>query len=299
MSEMKKYKVLDKCPICEKTDLEDYLKTKDFTFSKESFVVQKCKHCGFRFTNPIPKEEDIGSYYGADNYMSHATKSRKGLLPFVYKRVRNMNLNNKLKLVKKYANGKKLLDIGAGNGFFLKACEIEQFVVAGLEPDEKARKVAFDDYGLELKDPQHLSNIKDGSIDVITMWHVLEHVYHLKKDIAEYKRVLKNDGSLIIALPNIDSFDSTYYKEYWDGLDLPLHLYHFTPNDVKNLFEQFNMDVIEMKPMKFDSYWVSMNSEKFKGGSLPKAFFIGWKSNLKAKNGKYSSQMYVIKHKKQ
>ena len=297
MSETKKYNLLEKCPICGGTHLEDYLKTKDFTFSKESFTVQKCGDCGFRFTNPIPTEETIGSYYGADNYMSHATQSRKGLMPFVYKRVRNMNLNNKLRLVKEYSNGKKLLDIGAGNGFFLNACKIEQYVVHGLEPDEKARTVAKKDFGLELNDPSTITSIESGSIDVITMWHVLEHVYHLKDAIGEYKRVLKENGSLIIALPNIDSYDSEYYKEYWDGLDLPLHLYHFTPNDVKNLFEQFEMEVVDMRPMKFDSYWVSMNSEKFKGGSLPKAFYIGMKSNMKAKNGKYSSQMYVIKHK--
>lgn len=298
MSEENKYYTVKECPICGESHFEDFLKTKDFTFSDENFTVQRCTSCGFRFTNPIPTEENIGSYYGAENYMSHATQSRKGLMPFVYKRVRNMNLNNKLRLVRKHAKGKSLLDIGAGNGFFLNACQIDKYVVQGLEPDQKARTVAKNDFDLDLRDPSQISEIDSNSIDVITMWHVLEHVYHLKRDIAEYKRVLKDDGTLIIALPNIDSYDSTYYKEYWDGLDLPLHLYHFAPTDVENLFAQFDMEVVEMKPMKFDSYWVSMNSEKFKGGSLPKAFYIGMKSNIKAKNGEYSSQMYVLKAKK-
>ena len=297
MSQNKEMNQLASCPICGGNELEDFLKSKDFTFSKEAFTVQKCGSCGFRFTNPIPMENDLGAYYGAENYMSHATKSRKGLMPFVYKRVRNMNLNIKLKLVKKYAKVKSILDIGAGNGFFLNAARIEGFVVQGIEPDEKAREVAKTDFELELNAPDSISSVESESVDVITMWHVLEHVYHLKRDIAEFKRVLKNEGALILALPNIDSYDSTYYKEYWDGLDLPLHLYHFTPKDVSNLFEQIGMEVVEMKPMKFDSYWVSMNSEKFKGGSLPKAFYIGMKSNMKASNGKYSSQMYVLKKK--
>ena len=297
MSESKKMNLLTCCPICESTEIEDYLSTKDFTFSKEAFTVQRCKKCGFRFTNPIPTEDNIGFYYGADNYMSHATKDRKGMLPFVYKRVRNINLSNKLRLVKKHARGKMLLDIGAGNGFFLNACRTEGYVVQGLEPDEKARKVAKEDFNLNLRPPESIQDIQTASIDVITMWHVLEHVYHLKRDITEYKRVLKDDGALIIALPNIDSYDANYYGAYWDGLDLPLHLYHFAPKDVEHLFEQFGMEVVEMRPMKFDSYWVSMNSEKFKGGSLPKAFYIGMKSNLKASNGKYSSQMYVIRKK--
>lgn len=285
------------CPVCEKTEFVDFLKSKDFTFSKEEFTVQKCVSCGFRFTNPIPTEENIGSYYDVDNYMSHATNAKKGLMPFVYKKVRNINVANKIKLVNEFAQGKSLLDIGAGNGFFLNACKNSGFEVAGLEPDENARRVALSDYSLSLQDPCEIKNIPDQSVDVITMWHVLEHVYHLKRDIAEYKRVLKDDGAIVLALPNIDSFDANHYKEYWDGLDLPIHLYHFTPKDVSNLFSSFDMEVVKMEPMKFDAYWVSMNSEKFKEGSTIKAFYIALKSNLKAKNGKYSSQMYVLKKK--
>lgn len=297
MSQIKEMNQLTSCPICDGNQIEVFLKTKDFTFSDESFTVQKCNSCGFRFTNPIPLEKDLGSYYGADNYMSHATKSRKGLMPFVYKRVRKMNLNIKLRLVKKYAKAKSILDIGAGNGFFLNAARTAGFHVQGLEPDDKAREVANSDFKLDLNPPESIASIESDSLDVITMWHVLEHVYHLKRDIKEISRVLKDDGALILALPNIDSYDSKYYKEYWDGLDLPLHLYHFTPKDVSNLFEQIGMEVVEMKPMKFDSYWVSMNSEKFKGGSLPRAFYVGMKSNMKASNGEYSSQMYVLKKK--
>jgi SAM-dependent methyltransferase len=297
MSESVLYNKLDKCPICENRELEEYLRTKDFTFSKEEFILQRCKSCGFRFTNPIPEEENIGNYYGAENYMSHATQSKKGLMPFVYKRVRNINLKRKIKQLKKHAKGNVLLDIGAGNGFFLDSAQRHGFLVHGLEPGEKARSIAKNDFGLDLKDPGEINKIESNSVDVITMWHVLEHVYHLKRDIREYTRILKEDGVLIVAVPNIDSFDARYYQEYWDGLDLPLHLYHFCPNDIRNLFDQFGMEMLEMVPMKFDSFWVSMNSEKFKGGNLIKAFFIGFKSNLVASNGKYSSQIYILKRK--
>lgn len=297
MNEMQSLNQLLACPICESQDLSDYLTSRDFTFSKESFTIQKCNSCGFRFTNPIPSEENIGTYYGADNYMSHATQKSRGLMPFVYKRVRNINLNNKLKVVKKFAKGNQLLDIGAGNGFFLNACLKNGFNVQGLEPDERARNVAAEDFNIALDLPEDIQKITSKSVDVITMWHVLEHVYHLKRDISEYKRVLKDDGALIVAVPNIESYDAKYYHEYWDGLDLPLHLYHFAPSDIKRLFEQFDMDVVEMIPMKFDSYWVSMNSEKFKKGSILKAFYLGLKSNLKAKNGEYSSQIYVLRSK--
>jgi SAM-dependent methyltransferase len=288
---------IEKCPICSNAYLEDYLKTKDFTFSKEEFVIQKCSECGFRFTNPIPTEDNIGEYYKSDDYLSHSTAKRKGIIPLVYRKVRAINLKKKLKLLKKVSSGKRILDIGAGNGFFLSACRSAGYDVKGLEPDSHAREVADKDYGIELNNIDHLNKIASGSLDIVTMWHVLEHVYHLRKDVEDIVRVLSDDGVLILALPNIDSYDAQYYMEHWDGLDLPLHLYHFTPTDVKNLFEQYGMELVEMKPMKFDSYWVSLNSEKFKGGNMIKGFYIGWKSNMRAKNGFYSSQTYVLKKK--
>ena len=95
----------------------------------------------------------------------------------------------------------------------------------------------------------------------------------------------------------MNSFDAKHYKEFWAAYDLPIHLYHFTPDDIKRLFAQYDMELEEMLPMKFDSYYVSMLSEKYKGGNIVKAFWNGWRSNLKAKEGSYSSQIYILKKK--
>ena len=142
-------------------------------------------------------------------------------------------------------------------------------------------------------------NIKGGSLQVITLWHVLEHVTDLEDTITFFKSTLNKDGILIIAVPNPASYDAKYYKEYWAAYDVPRHLYHFEENTVKQLFSNYKFQLIETKPMKFDSFYVSMLSEKYKTGSvnLVKAFWIGLLSNLKAKNSSsYSSTIYVFKH---
>src|SRR5690606_24328701 len=119
-------------------------------------------------------------------------------------------------------------------GHFLNVSKLAGFDVMGLEPDADAVKFAKTNFGIDLYPLQNLENQDSKSKDVITMWHVLEHVYHLKRELTHIKRVLKDDGVLIVAVPNMNSYDAKYYKEFWAAYDLPIHLYHFTPNDIRN-----------------------------------------------------------------
>jgi predicted SAM-dependent methyltransferase len=127
------------------------------------------------------------------------------------------------------------------------------------------------------------------------MWHVLEHVYNLKDDIITIKNLIKPKGFLIIAVPNHESYDATIYKENWAAYDLPIHLYHFRQKDIENLFSSFGFTLKQVKPLIFDSYYISMLSEQKKGGSLIKAIYNGFISNLKAKKrNNYSSLIYIL-----
>ncbi len=139
--------------------------------------------------------------------------------------------------------------------------------------------------------------MQENSQDVITMWHVLEHVYNLKKDVQQILKVLKEDGTLIVAVPNRSSADAAHYGEHWAAYDVPSHLYHFVPDDIRNLFGQYNMEVAEVLPMKYDAYYVSMLSERYKGGNLLSALRRGWNSNRKANSENWSSQIYIIRKK--
>lgn len=293
---MKNFKNIENCPICNHNEFTHFLTGKDYTVSQKDFNIVTCSNCDFHFTNPIPVEDEIGEYYKSESYISHSS-SKKGLINKIYQLVRKRTLKQKVKLIKNLSKGNNHLDIGAGTGHFIHQTSLAGFNSVGLEPDEDARKFAIENFKVNIQPIENLYTIEEKSIDVITLWHVLEHVYHLKKDVLQISKVLKDDGVLIVAVPNMDSYDAKKYKEFWAAYDLPIHLYHFKPKDIENLFSQFNMELVNILPMKYDSYYVSMLSEKYKNGNIIKAFFSGWKSNLKGKKGTYSSQIYILKKK--
>ena len=291
---------LEKCIVCGSSQFEPFLVCKDYTVSQESFNILSCKSCGFKFTNPRPDNSVLGSYYKAESYVSH-TNSKKGLVNKLYHAVRNYTIKSKIKLVSSYVSRGTILDYGCGTGMFLNACNISGWEVYGMEPDDNARKMSIEK-GLDVfSDKDKVSDrIADKKFDAITLWHVLEHVTDMNETLSFFKSKLKDSGVLIIAVPNHVSYDAQYYKEFWAAYDVPRHLHHFDINSMSSLVEKAGFKFQESKPMKFDSFYVSMLSEKYKTGSvnLVKAFLVGLTSNFKAKNThSYSSTIYIFKHK--
>ena len=290
---------IENCPVCGGGSQKDFIEAEDHNVSNDLFKIVECAACSFRFTNPIPTEETIGDYYKSENYVSHSG-TKKGFVNRVYHIVRSRAIKQKESLASKHSKAKSILDIGCGTGDFLAYCKSKKWNTLGLEPDKSARKMAIDNNLIQVKPLSHLYAVEENTFDVISMWHVLEHVYNLNEDIEQYKKVLKKDGVLIVAVPNCSSKDAEHYKSNWAAYDLPIHLYHFRPDNVKQLFAKHGMEVVEILPMKYDAYYISMISEKYKGGNIFSGFVNGFKSNLAAnsKNNKYSSQVYVIKHQK-
>ena len=283
------------CPSCGAQSFSTYLTVKDHFLSKEDFKLELCNSCNLLFTNPRPTLDRIGDYYKSEEYVSHSS-TKKGFVNKVYGKVRSYTLKRKIALLKQLSSGKELLDIGAGTGHFLAKAKESGLDVLGLEPDSDARKVALTENGIELKDLSLLHDL-DQKFDFVTMWHVLEHVYNLQDDLTKISSLVKQNGVLIIAVPNYTSFDAQHYKKFWAAYDVPRHLYHFSPNSMIPLVESKGLKFEQMLPMKFDSYYVSMLSEKYKGGSLLNAMRIGFLSNWKAKEGLSSSQIYIFRKK--
>jgi 2-polyprenyl-3-methyl-5-hydroxy-6-metoxy-1,4-benzoquinol methylase len=281
------------CPACGAASISTYLTVSDHFLSKENFNLDLCGSCNLLFTNPRPTLDRIGDYYKSEDYVSHSS-TKKGFVNKVYGWVRSYTLKKKISLLKELSSGKKLLDIGAGTGHFLAKAKESGYSVLGLEPDEDARKVALSENGIELKDLSLLHGLEE-SFDIISMWHVLEHVYNLQTDLDKIVSLVNRKGVLIIAVPNYTSFDAQYYKEFWAAYDVPRHLYHFSPKSIIPLIESKGLKFEKMLPMKFDSYYVSMLSEKYRGGSMLKALRIGFLSNSKAKEGLSSSQIYIFR----
>lgn len=281
------------CPVCEKSEFTDYITCVDHTVTKESFQLVRCNNCGFVLTNPQPEKENLGKYYLSDDYISHSGKANS-LIDKLYLFLRNKSLKWKLSLLP--TSKGKLLDYGCGTGEFLKICQQNGWEAYGVEPSSVAREKAHKLTNATIK--SELQN-SDEKYDVISLWHVLEHVADLNKKITQLTDFLKEEGQLFIAVPNHQSYDAKHYKNLWAGYDVPRHLWHFNQSVMHEILKKNGLTIVKTIPMKLDSFYVSMLSEKYKDKiysilQLIKALYIGLLSNWKArKENEYSSLIYV------
>jgi len=269
------------------------LTTKDHLITKEKFSLEIDNEYDMLVTIPKPKKTE--KYYQTTNYISHSDTA-KNLFEKVYQIIKKHTLRKKTKLINQFSNkGKSLLDIGCGTGEFLAMAKNDHWSTFGVEPNLKAREKAT------LKNINvvaALDNIGNLKFNVISLWHVLEHLPDLQNQIKKITELLTEEGTLIIAVPNFKSNDAKHYKENWAAYDTPRHLWHFSQQAISRLFKEHQFRVIQTLPMKFDSYYVSLLSEKYKNGkqNYIKAFYQGWLSNYKAKStSEYSSLIYVLK----
>lgn len=276
------------------------MKIKDHSVSGEVFELIENSEFGFLQTIPQPLPEKLPEYYESEDYISH-TDSKRNLFEKVYHLVRQFSLNSKLKLVHTFGSkNKSLLDVGCGTGDFLQTAQKNNWIVTGIEPNEQARIIANSKTNNSVFNTKELLKFNENSFDVITLWHVLEHLPNLEEQIATFKRLLKPEGTLVIAMPNYKSYDAKHYGEFWAAFDVPRHLWHFNKTSVSKLVSKFDLKVLKIKPMWFDAFYVSMLSEKYKTGkmNLIKSFFVGFRSNLNFLTKKEASSLiYIIKNK--
>lgn len=282
----------DKCPVCGSIKITQFLDLPDHFLTREKFQLVRCSNCEVLITSPAPTPDKIFSYYKSDEYVSH-NDSKKGWVNFAYQQVKNITLRQKVALIKNYTQGSKLLDYGCGTGDFLKYASNQQFDVSGIEPDKSAREIALSK-GISVHDISHLEAQKS-SYDVVTLWHVLEHTYDPVQTLRQLKSLLSAQGILILALPNYKSADAAQFKSFWAAYDVPRHLFHFSQKTIHVINDALNMNLVDIKPMPFDAYYVSMLSKKYQTGNMAPGIISGWKSNQKAKKtGEYSSLIYVL-----
>ncbi len=289
---------LEECPLCGNAQFENYLKINDHFLSHEEFQLQKCTSCHLVFTNPRPTQTEIAPYYKSVDYISHSNKT-KSLSSLLYKLVRSYTLGKKYRLIKSQLHQTSQihhLDYGSGTGHFIDYTSNKGWISKGYEPDQNA--LSHNNKSIQKLILHNLESIKDNYYDVITLFHVLEHVHSLNSVLGLLIKQLKPKGILLLALPNHKSYDAKHYKQHWAGYDVPRHLYHFDRTSVNQLAKQHGLKIDKIEPMVFDAFYVSMLSEKYVGNSmtLVRGMLNGFKSNSKANsNGEYSSLIYILR----
>ena len=273
-----------------------FLKTKDFSVSGERFELHRDEELDMLVTKPVP--QNLAPYYESEDYISH-TDSKKSFTDRLYQLIKARNLKNKIQIVENQLDGTgTLLDLGAGTGDFLITAKKSGFKVTGVEPNDKARKLAHQK-GIYLS--SSLDDVSGQKFQAITLWHVLEHLPDLEEQMTTMVHLLEDDGVLVIAVPNYRSYDAKHYKAHWAAYDVPRHLWHFSKTSISKLFAPHQMEVVKIRPMWFDAFYVSLLSEKYRGNKryLINAFFIGLWSNMKAIfTREHSSLIYILKKKK-
>ncbi|MBT8308543.1 MAG: class I SAM-dependent methyltransferase [Maribacter sp.] len=273
--------------------MKSFLRTKDFTVTGEEFELLYDESLQMLVTKPQP--QNLDKYYSNETYISH-TDSRKTVIDKLYQSIKRFSLWKKVRLIRKFSpHGKTLLDVGAGTGDFLLKAKNNKWGIEGVEPNFIAKRRA-QIKGIELR--PDLKGLEGNKYDVITLWHVLEHLPNLDEQIIHLVSLLTAKGTLVIAVPNFNSYDAKKYGKFWAAYDVPRHLWHFSKDSIEKIFSEHGMKVIKVKPMIFDSFYVSLLSEKYRKGrnNYFKAFSIGLMSNLAAwRTKEYSSQIYILK----
>lgn len=273
----------------------------DLYASGEQFPLYRCQECGFVFTQGVPVEAEIGRYYETPDYISHSD-TKKGAMNAIYHRVRQHMLNRKARLVMRAArciSSGRLLDVGTGTGYFAHAMDGRGWTVEAIEKNAGARAFAKEHFKLDVKPESALDGFPPASFDVITLWHVMEHLEHLNETWERLKELLAPKGVLVVAVPNCSSYDAQRYGSSWAAYDVPRHLWHFTPATIRRLAAKHGFMLTETHPMPFDAFYVSMLTEKQRGHSFSflRGMWTGTLAWLHAQGNKErsSSIIYVFR----
>lgn len=289
----------NKCPWCGSDKAQINLWLKDEFLSKEDFHICECLSCGLLYTMPRPPKEKLGEYYKSEEYYSHQ-ENTKGFIPKVYEAVKKVNLKHKYQIATEGKEVGTLLDIGCGVGDFIHTAEEQGWEAIGVEPSDDAKSIARTRIKGNIINSEELEKLADASFDLITMWHVLEHVDELRWQVEQLQRLVKPEGRIVIAVPNYKSYDGQYYKEHWAAYDVPRHLNHFNKQTITKIFKTSGLELKKTDKLIWDAYYISYMSELYKHHKFPliKGAWQGLVSNCKARrSGEWSSMVYIFEKK--
>ena len=269
---------------------ETHIEVVDHFLTNETFTIKKTPIKGLLQTHPPPPKNKIQQYYSTNKYISHDSTG-SGPFYFLYRTIRRINFWFKYWLMNKKELFSKMLDFGSGDQYFIQQLQQRKHNVFGVDPlKPNMSKQVYDSIFNESLDNKKFS--------CITAWHSLEHVYELENVIKRFCQILDENGIVIVAVPNYRSFDAKFYKSFWAAYDVPRHLWHFDKQSIIKVFYNNGFSFIKTTPLLFDSYYISLMSEKYKKSNFRifNSIVVGTVSNIAAFFTKeYSSNIFVFK----
>jgi SAM-dependent methyltransferase len=258
------------CQVCGGEEFKLLFDCTDHLVSRRQFPVEKCSRCGFTMTGNAPGPDVIGSYYESPDYISH-TGGEKTIADILYGFARTIMLGTKARKVKRFTKLRtgSILDIGAGTGHFVKRLRSMGWQAVGVEVSDTARDYALDKNGIELLASLSAGDFRKGQFDAVTLWHVLEHIHDTEDLLRNISQLIKPGGTLLLALPNCMSADARFYREHWAAYDVPRHLWHFDSRSINILVSRHGFDFVASLRMPFDSFYISILSEKSRNCKYP------------------------------
>lgn len=243
----------EKCNICGASNWKNVYEDVPGFGIDRAFTIHRCTECGTTATaNPL-RGKDLKDYYdtqavafngkGDDELVDSYLKNRED---YWYK----LGYYDRLAEIRRVApNAKTILDIGCAAGFFLDCCREHGYETYGLEISSWGYGIATGKLKLTVL-KKHISELKKGeipAIDVVTMYDILEHTENPRSDLSEIKGVMKDGGTIIINLPNLDSFISKVTGAQWNKLIPPNHTYFFTQPTLRKLVEGVGFSFVYAK----------------------------------------------------
>lgn len=230
------------CPLCGESELIEILTASSMdNLTSQSFGVAKCEKCCLLITNPRPVPSSMGRFYEAGFYEIR----EKALKRYMVNPVMDVFQHLRLRKISRIKQAGKLLDVGSGKGKFLNTAARSGWDSWGIEPSGRSRSFVEQKHGVRIYGGKfEEADIPDCFFDVVTMWHTLEHFYDPLDVLNRAHRKLKDDGLLVVRVPNADSWDFRLGKEKWFQLDVPRHLYHFSPKSLSLLFNKAGFQVV-------------------------------------------------------
>lgn len=211
----------------------------------DGYRLVKCKWCGLVYLNPRPTQQEISEEYSAEYHIERLLRQEPKTEDKIEEEIKK-NIGRAEEIVKQFGNKGKLLDIGCSAGFFIACLKRYGWNVTGIDISEWASKFARERLGLKVftgivEDIQF-----NEKFDVITMYHVLEHLPDPVGTSKRVSEIITDNGVLIVKGPNLASFDRTWHGKNWRGYSDQTHLYYFTPKTYQMVLEKAGFSVQKM-----------------------------------------------------